>query len=101
MTRFPPGDPIYDPAFKAAAAAWHSLIDYAEACAEAAVDADPARLTVTDDYEGARQALKAAVDSRILHLVQDAAMRFQAAVEAPKDLSALVAGDSGERTSWR
>lgn len=73
-------DPRHDPVIKGAAAAWHNLFDHAANCDRFAEHADPARMTVTDDYPAARQQLHTALEGRALHEVHEAAQRFQAAV---------------------
>ncbi|MEW9530568.1 hypothetical protein [Microbispora sp. NPDC049125] len=78
-------DPLNDPAIRAAAEAWHELVDQVASCAETARAADPAKLPVTNDYLPARDLMYGAAESRILHEAHSAAERFAAAV----DLSGL------------
>ncbi|MEU1883521.1 hypothetical protein ABZ470_39960 [Streptosporangium sp. NPDC020072] len=81
-----------DSELKGAAAAWHNLCDHAAQCAEIARDVDPAKLPVTDDYLDAREQLYAAVETRILHEVDDATERFQAAFISVVPSAALRSG---------
>lgn len=87
-------NPIHDPAIKGAAAAWHSMIAYAEQCALLSVIADHSLLTVTDDYEDARAQLVESMKVRALHEVYEAAMRFQAAIEVP-DMPQMTSSGAG------
>src|SRR5262245_61571411 len=80
-----PNISTHDPAIKAAAAAWHQLVDAARACAVAAALADATRLDVTADYAEARDELAAAAHGGVLHEVYEASVRFQAAVRIPPD----------------
>ncbi|GLW10112.1 hypothetical protein Misp01_52410 [Microtetraspora sp. NBRC 13810] len=74
--------------------AWNALYDHATNAAEFAIYADPAQMSVTDDYEEAREVLAAAVSTGIIDNVYEAALRFQAAVTTPDMASALTSGAS-------
>jgi hypothetical protein len=92
----PNRDPRYDPVMKGAAAAWHDLCDAAAQCAAIAADADPAKLTVTGDYQAALDQLNAALVDRALHEVYDAVVRFQKTIDTPTDLGVLIGAGRGE-----
>jgi len=87
-------DPRHDPVLKGAAAAWHNLFDHAANCDALAEHADPARMTVADDYPAARQQLHDALEGRAFHEVHEAAQRFQAAVTTPL-LDQVIASGAG------